>query len=122
MEVKGSSPGMKLKGVAAPPRKVNLFVGRLDPDTTSDDVVLHIDHIIGKASNVDAVEIPHCQASNGYKGFKVCVPAETVSMIMQCDKWPTHVAVRKFYPPKVATSVKDKLARSTSVDDIRTVK
>ena len=62
MEVKGTNSRTQLKGVAAPPRKMSLFVGRLGPDTTVEAVVLHVQHIVSSASDGEVVEIPHCQA------------------------------------------------------------
>ena len=116
-ELTGSSTETKLKGVAAPLRKVSLFIGRLDPSTTSEDVALHVKNIVGSGSTIEAVEIPHCHDKYGYRGFKVCVPAEDVGRVLQADKWPKHVTVRKFFPPKVgATNVK--LTRSTSAGDV----
>ena len=43
-------------------------------------------------------EIEHCAATYGYKGFKVSVPAEVVNLVMQPEKWPTHVSVKKILP------------------------
>ena len=116
VEVKGTNSKTQLKGVAAPARKISLFVGRLDPATTSEAVVLHVQYILGSTGDVQVVEIPHCQAKYGYKGFRVTVPAEAANSILQSDKWPTHVAVRKFYPPKVGAALK--LTRSTSAGDV----
>ena len=41
------NPSTLLKGVASPPKLVNLFVGRLDPSTDSDGVQSHIDWLLG---------------------------------------------------------------------------
>ena len=119
-EVKGTGSSNQLKGVAAPPRVVRLFVGRLDTDTTSDAVVLHVDSIIGEKGKSAAAEIPHCAAKYGYKGFKVTIPADTMDAVMQADQWPAHVSVKRYYQPKVGQTVLHHrpLTRSASVSDL----
>ena len=80
-------------------------------------MALHVKSIAGSGSNIEAAEIPHCHDKYGYRGYKVCVPAEDVGKVLQADKWPTHVTVRKYLPPKVgATNVM--MTRSTSAGDV----
>ena len=104
-EVKGTGSSSQLKGVAAPPRVVQLFVGRLDTDTMCEAVVLHVDSIIGEKGKSTATEIPHCAAKYGHKGFKVTIPADTLNAVMQADQWPAHVSVKRYYEPKVSQTV-----------------
>ena len=119
-EVKGTGLSSSLKGVAAPPRTAQLFVGRLDPDTTCEAVALHTDMLLGEAGKATVVEIPHCAAKYGYKGFKVQVPVEAFSLVMQADKWPAHVSVKRYYQPKVGQPAvqHSPLSRSASVGNM----
>ena len=59
-EVTGVSQSTLLRGVAAPPRYMDLFVGRLDPSTTAEAVTSHVDWLLGETGKVTTVEIPHC--------------------------------------------------------------
>ena len=119
-EVKGTGTSPNLVGVAAPPRTAQLFVGRLDVSTTCEAVTLHTDDILGESGKVQVVEIPHCAAKYGYKGFKMQVPADSVDMVMQAEKWPAHVSVKKYYAPKVGRVVVNSspLSRSASVNNL----
>ena len=98
--VTGASTSTLLRGVAAPPRKTDLFVGRLDPSTTSEAVESHINWLLGGADKVSVTEITHCVETYGYKGFKVTVPLDDVGHVLTPDKWPTHVSIKKFYQPR----------------------
>ena len=121
-EVKGTGPSNSLKGVAAPPRQAVLFVGRLDTSTSCEAVALHVDGILGQEGGTTAVEIPHCAAKYGYKGYKVTIPAEAISAVMQADKWPAHVAVKRFYQPKVGqAAMQHSLSRSASAGELSAV-
>ena len=102
LEVKGNSSATLLKGVAPPPRMLELFLGRLDLSTTREAVECHINWILQGKGKAAVSEILHCAASYGYKGFKVTVPAETAELVLHADKWPNHVAVRKYFRPKGA--------------------
>lgn len=124
--VTGMNPSTLLKGVASPPKMTDLFVGRLDPSTSSGAVQCHVNWLLGGKESSSVEEIPHCAAAYGYKGFKITVPAEAVSLIMQAEKWPTHVSVKKYYQPKgaksKASSVRAQtLSRSTSAGNIACV-
>ena len=124
--VTGMNPSTLLKGVASPPKTTDLFVGRLDPSTSSDAVHCHINWLLGSKESSSVEEIPHCAAAYGYKGFKVTVPAEAVSLVMQAEKWPTHVSVKRYYQPKGAKSKlppvqAQALSRSTSAGNIACV-
>ena len=129
MEVKGSSSSTLLKGVAAPTRKLDLFVGRLDMATTTEAVKVHVNWLLKEVGDGDTTveEIVHCAEAYGYKGFKISVPVESVSKVLQPEGWPTHVSVRRYFQPKgskgVTKSVKDlggvkSLHRSASMGSV----
>ena len=119
-EVKGTGTSQNLVGVAAPPRTAQLFVGRLDASTTSEAVVLHTNMLLGESGKAKVEEIPHCAAKYGYKGFRVQVPMDSVSLVMQADKWPAHVSVKKYYAPRLGKGgvKRGPLSRSTSVENL----
>ena len=124
--VTGMNPSTLLKGVASPPKTRDLFVGRLDPSTLSDAVQSHVNWLLGGRGTSSVEEIQHCAATCGYKGFKVTVPAETVSLVMQAEKWPTHISAKKHYQPKATKSKASPvhtqtLYRSTSAGNITCV-
>ena len=100
LEVKGSSSSTLLRGVAAPPKTVDLFVGRLDLSTTPAAVELHTNWLVKDGGKVSVEEIPHCAEAYGYKGFKISVPAESMDRVLQPGGWPTHVSVKRFYRPR----------------------
>ena len=105
--MKGSNSSTLLKGVAAPPRRVDLFIGRLDVSTTEEAVVSHVDWLLKEVGKVNVEEIPHCAEAYGYKGFKLSVPAEAVTQVLKPEGWPTHVSVNKYYQPKGSMDVKN---------------
>ena len=86
--------------MAPPPKKLDLFVGRLDLSTTSEAVELHVNWILQGSGMTTVSEIPHCAATYGYKGYKVTVPAESASSVLLPDKWPSHVSIKRFFQPK----------------------
>ena len=100
IEVKGSGSSTLLKGVAPPQKMLDLFIGRLDLSTTSEAVELHVNWILQGNAKAAVSEITHCADTYGYRGFKVTVPAETVSMVLCPEKWPSHVSIKRYYRPK----------------------
>ena len=100
LEVKGVNSSTALKGVAPPTRKLDLFVGRLDLSTTSEAVELHENWVLQGSGKATVLEIPHCAAAYGYRGFRVTVPADAASLVLRPDKWPSHVSVKRFFQPK----------------------
>ena len=88
--------------MAPPPKKLDLFVGRLDLSTTSEAVELHVNWILQGSGMTTVSEIPHCATTYGYKGYKVTVtvPAESASSVLLPDKWPSHVSIKRFFKPK----------------------
>lgn len=129
MAVKGSSAATLLKGVPAPPRSLDLFVGRLDTSTTSAGVESHVRWIVGGAGNITVDEITHCVNAYGYKGYKVSVPAAAAEQVFQSEKWPSHVTIKKFYKPKggsgqgvpAVTRQPRQVMRSASAGDLAAV-
>lgn len=124
LEIKGVSSTTLLKGVAPPPKKLDLFVGRLDPATTREAVESHVNWVLGGKGKATAEEISHCVSAYGYKGYKVTVPAEAAESVLHPDKWPSYVAIRKFYRPKGQTvstnsTLSSKpLTRATSLNNV----
>ena len=124
MEVKGVNSSTLLKGVAPPPKNLDLFVGRLDISTTSEAVECHVNWLLQGTGKASVTEIAHCAAAYGYKGYQVTVPAEAASLVLLPDKWPSHVAVRRFFRPKgnkgTVTSASNPklLSRNASVGNV----
>ena len=124
LEVKGTNSATLLKGVAPPPRTLDLFVGRLDLSTTSEAVESHVSWMLQGVGKAAVEEIPHCAATYGYKGYKVTVPADVASLVLLPDKWPSHVSVKRFFQPKgdrgtMKPAARSKLlSRSTSVGNV----
>ena len=124
--VTGVSSSTLLRGVAAPPRTMDLFVGRLDPNTSTQAVESHVNWLLGGGEKAVVTEIAHCAEAYGYKGFKVTIPVDTVGRVLVPDKWPTHVSIKKFYQPRAARAMnkpgqesanpEKRLKRSVSVD------
>ena len=86
-----------LRGVPVPPKRSELFVGRLDGDTVADGVLAHAIGVLGSAEGVSVEEIASCYEKWGYRGFKLTVPPEEVSKLMCAEAWPCHVTVKKFF-------------------------
>ena len=110
--------------MAPPPKKLDLFVGRLDMSTTREALETHLHWLVQGTDTVSVSEIPHCAEKYGYRGFKVTVPAELASRVLTPDKWPSYVSVRKYFQPKgnknmnAAPAIPKALSRSTSVGNV----
>ena len=126
--VTGVSSSTLLRGVAAPPRTTDLFVGRLDPNTSTQAVESHVNWLLGGGEKPVVSEIPHCAEAYGYKGFKVTVPVDAVGQVLVPEKWPRHVSIKRFYQPRATRAMnkpdqgsaiqKKHLKRSVSVDHV----
>lgn len=90
--MKGSrSSNTVLKGVE---ENRNLYVGRCDPNVSTDDIVKYIqDEINIEPLNCDLISKPDLPV----KSFRVCVRASDVETLLQPDVWPENICVRRYY-------------------------
>jgi hypothetical protein len=83
--------------VGIPPRK-QIFVSRLAPDLTSDDVMAFIQ------AKIQAAEIKVEKFKFSYErdvsSFKLCVPNDCFNHICTPDFWPAHIVVKEFEAKK----------------------
>ncbi|KAH8388812.1 hypothetical protein KR215_000936, partial [Drosophila sulfurigaster] len=82
--------------VAVPPLK-QIFVSRLSPDTTSDDVRAYIKSKSQARVKVDKFNFSY---EREISSFKISVPAEQFSLMCSKEFWPEHLLVKEFVAKK----------------------
>jgi hypothetical protein len=74
----------------------DIFVSRLDPDTTGADIKKHIQKLLN--INFALIECRQLQTKHsGYASFHVCIPARWRSRLLQDSAWPEGVYVRQYF-------------------------
>ena len=79
-------------------RPFNLFISRVSPDTTSDDIMYHARRLVPNA-NIECV--PLNTRFPTYKSFKLTVVTESIDRLLDPSNWPTGILVRKSFKPRV---------------------
>jgi hypothetical protein len=83
-----------------PPKQAHLYVGRLHPSTTTDDVEWHIyDHTPVKKVEVTKVD-SKSEYSAQFAAFKVSFDYEHLETLTNPNVWPTGSLVNKYFFPK----------------------
>ena len=90
----GAQKDCKLKCVGAKLGK--LFVTRLRPDTTSEDISDHISSACGIKGHCDKLKTKF----DTYASFCVTVNMQYLNKLLNPSIWPENVLVRKFFKPK----------------------
>ena len=73
-----------------------LFVTRLQPETTVNDVIKHIQTF----SDVNTTCEKLVTKYDTYASFCITLPRSKIDILLSADKWPENVLVRKFYQRK----------------------
>ena len=80
----------RLKGAPEPGR--DLFVFRLDSETTNGDIKAYL-----QSHNISVLKIDQISHENSkYKSFKVTVLVSSLNDLLKEEAWPTGVGVRRF--------------------------
>ena len=80
----------RLKGAPEPGR--DLFVFRLDSETTNGDIKAYL-----QSHNISVLKIDQMSHENSkYKSFKVTVPVSRLNDLLKEEVWPAGVGVRRF--------------------------
>ena len=77
-------------------RRFSLFVSRLKPDVTDDDVKDFVDRMFDVTCDCEKLETRY----DTYSSFKINVNCNDISMFFDAEKWPAGVLVRKFFSPR----------------------
>ena len=97
----GTKPSERIR-VVKPRSTVSLFVSRIDPDVTVDEMNSQIEEPFENVSNIIKLN----SKFDSYASFKVTLSFEGLSFMQALDsameevKWPTGVLIRRFYEPK----------------------
>jgi hypothetical protein len=101
----GSNTNTRIKS-AATQRTVDIFVSRLDPDTTDDDVKLCVSDILDKAdvsSNDFCIERLVSKHVELYASYHISVKVDSVlfkaclDCLMAADMWPVGIFVKTYF-------------------------
>lgn len=101
----GSNTNMRMKS-AATQRTVDIFVSRLDPDTTDEDVKFCVSDILDKANvspNDLCIERLVSKHAELYASYHISVKADSVlfkaclDCLMTADMWPVGVFVKRYF-------------------------
>jgi hypothetical protein len=92
----GTGRSTSLRGVKSTPATAAVFVTRLAPGTTEDDICDYVRSVFG----VDACSEQLRTRYNTYASFKVVVKVKHIVKLMDPVLWPEEVLVRKFFVPR----------------------
>lgn len=87
-------------------KKASLHVTRVDPSVSAESIAKYIENKlnlkenVSKSQNVNVVQITS-RFPASYSSFKVTADADALKFFLENDFWPSRVAVRKFFEPKV---------------------
>jgi hypothetical protein len=85
----------KSTGLKTVSRKSWLFISRLDPSVTEQEVKSYVEDC--DVRNCEIVELK--PKYNSYKSFKLGIPQEYWSKVFNSEFWPSGTLVREFTPP-----------------------
>ena len=87
--VTGKKKGSKLKSI---PRRVNIFVSRLDPDETEQSIVEYVQEITGQVCIVRKLNT----RAVTFSSFVIACKEDIVEKIMDPEEWEEGVIIRPF--------------------------
>ena len=104
--VVGRASNSKLKTVITK-REVDMFVSRLHPSTTADDLRVNVADIFDSISvdKIDCVKL-HSKYEELYSSFHVCVRVNVadfkcaIDLLNNSESWPDGTLVRRYFRPK----------------------
>ena len=77
-------------------RKAELFLSRLDPLTTVEDILSHVKAYL-KSNDVQCERLQ--TRYNSYVSFRVTVDNRFYKRMINADMWPEYVVFRRYFPP-----------------------
>ncbi len=77
-------------------RHTAVFLSRLDPDTKCDDIIEYARDNLKMSITCEKLQTKF----DTYSSFKIDVTCIDPSTLLNCDKWPAGVLIRKFYVKK----------------------
>ena len=83
-------------------RQWSIFISRVSPATTPDDIGFHVRSIEPDA-NVECIKLQTRFPT--YNSFRVNIVSEDIERVMNTNNWPQGILIRKFFPPRRGTSV-----------------
>ena len=90
---------------AEPLTNLSLFVSRLQPQVSSEELRIHVINISGKESvNCEKLLTKH----QNYVSFKITIKdleRSKISNLFQSANWPKGILVKKWYEKKIINSV-----------------
>ena len=92
--ITGNKQNSKFKGAPEPSR--DIFIYRVDKDTSSADLNVHLSDHEFHIRDIKCVSHPDSK----YKSFCVTVPVSEFNDMFDESIWPAGVRVRKYIPPK----------------------
>lgn len=93
----GENPNLNLKAVQ---KKIPLFVSRLEPSTSTEDI---INNFTDKIPGMDCEKI-NTKYPESYSSFKITVNSQNYSEAVNPKNWPIGVLVKKFFRGKSTKS------------------
>ena len=82
-------------------RPWSIFISRVSPATTSDDISFHV-RSIDPVANVECIKLQTRFPT--YNSFRVNIVSEGIEEIMKAYNWPQGILIRKFFPPRRGVS------------------
>lgn len=109
---KGNATG--LKAVLPVSKPAEIFVSRLNPETTEDEVKSYAMEQFKDAKEVTCVRIPTKYPT--YASFKVSISGIPFKESVNVEKWPLGILVKRYFAPNMQNS-DDKLSVNATPDE-----
>ena len=88
--------GSRFRGAPLPRRQ--LFIYRVLPETTCEDILSHVSDLNLNVDVYDVKPVSHVDAK--FKSFVLTCNVDGFKRLLNADLWPEGCGVRKFNPPK----------------------
>ncbi|XP_041449637.1 uncharacterized protein LOC121404368 [Drosophila obscura] len=93
-----SAPGLQLRAVV--PQKA-IFVSRLLPETTPEDVKLHLSHYLHTPPDAFVITKFNFKNKRNISSFKIFLPDSLLSKALEPSAWPEHRILHEFLPRSI---------------------
>lgn len=109
----------QLKPIPKRSYPIKIFVSRLDPTTETNTLTSYIESSFGL--KIEEGEITKCTTKHpSYASFIITTSSANLSLILDGDKWPENILVKKFYEQRPVQSTTDDInpvTTNTSTDE-----
>lgn len=105
-----------IKSAPVRPRPVQVFVSRLDPNTTAAQIRTHVNECFELTLQESEVEQLTAKYPSSYSSFVIKTTSDMLNIFLDGCKWPENALVRKYFPPRSPQPSSDPQTSQNSAD------